>query len=140
LKILPGFNFLEGIFSHDKIKGDRILFTEISDCINRIGFPRPFKFDIGSGELEILSNSSPHHLEAVVGLNNLFSHFVGRQRSRNEDHLLESKGLPNLFGSPKVTQVNRIESTPKQPDPFFDSRTLNRKLLLRESWENGMME
>jgi hypothetical protein len=38
---------------------------------------------------------------------------VGRVRSWNKDHLLESEGFSNLFGSPKVTQVNGIEGTPK---------------------------
>jgi DNA helicase HerA-like ATPase len=75
--------------------------------------------------LGILPGGSLHHLEAVVGFNNLFSHFVGRVRSWNKDHLLESEGLPNLFGSPKVTQVNGIEGTSEKPDPSLSSPCLD---------------
>jgi len=66
-----------------------------------------------------------HHLEAVVGLNNLSSHFVGRERSWNKDHLLKFERLPNLFGSPEVTQVDGIEGTPKKPDPSLSSPLLD---------------
>jgi hypothetical protein len=61
----------------------------------------------------------------VVGFNNLFVHFMGRYCRRNKDYLLESEGLSNLFGSPKVTQVNGIEGTPKKPNPFLCSSLLD---------------
>jgi hypothetical protein len=132
LKILPSFNFHEGISSQDKIQGVPELLTEISDRINGIGFPRSLKLNIRSGEPGILPSGSLHHLEAVVGLNNLFSHLVGRVRSWNKDHFLESKGLSNLFGSPQVTQVNGIEGTPKKPNPPLSSPLLDLSPLLTQ--------
>ena len=103
LKILPGLNLHKSISSYNKVQGVLELLPEISEGINGIGFPRPFKFNIRHGKTRVFLNGQFHHLEAMASLNDLFLHFMGRQSSGNEDHFLKVEGLSNLFRSSEVT-------------------------------------
>jgi len=59
--------------------------------------------------MRILMNGQLHHLETVVGLDDPFRRFMGRESGGNEDHFIKMEGLSNLFRSPEVTQMNGIE-------------------------------
>jgi hypothetical protein len=49
----------------------------------------------------------------MIGLNDLFCHFMGRESSRYEDHFVKAEGFSNLFCSPEVTQMDGIECPPE---------------------------
>ena len=100
-------------------------FPEISDRINGIGFPRSPQFIIRSGEIRIFLNSTFYHFQTVMGLNDLFGHFMRREGCWYEDHFLKAERLPDLLRSPQVTQMDGIEGPPKQSNPSFFSLLLN---------------
>jgi hypothetical protein len=52
-----------------------------------------------------------------MSFNDLFRHLMRGKGCRNEDHFLKAKDLSNLFRSSEVTQMDRIESPPEQPNP-----------------------
>src|SRR5690606_5789925 len=45
---------------------------------------------------------------------------VGGLAGRNEPHLVQSGGLPRLFGDHEVAHVNRIKGTPENADAHVD--------------------
>jgi len=65
----------------------------------------------------VVRGGQPHHFESVLRLNDFFCHLVRWDGGRDEDDLLESECLPNLFCAPEVTQMNGIEGPPKQANP-----------------------
>jgi hypothetical protein len=61
----------------------------------------------------------------MIRVNDLFGILVRGSRRRDEDNLVKTKGLADLLGSPKVTDVDRVECAAEQADLSF------RDLLLR---------
>ncbi len=79
--------------------------------------------------MRITSGGQPHHLQSMLGFDHFFCHLMGRDRGRNEDHLLELICLANFFRTSEVTQMDGVEGASKQPNPptcrlFFDLSTL----------------
>jgi len=70
----------------------------------------------------------------MLGLDDFFCHFMGWNGCRDEDHLLESEGLPNLFRPPEMTPMDGIEGSSEKPNfLLFTLCFYLRILLLREN-------
>ncbi len=117
-KFLPGLNFHEGILSHDEKEISLFLLPEIPDGVNGIGFPSPFELNVRDKKIRISGRGDVNHLEPVSGVDKALPCLVRRVGGRDKDYFLKSEGLPNVFRSPEMTQMDGIEGSSKQPNPF----------------------
>ena len=78
----------------------------------------------------VLLSGEFYHLQPMIGLNDFFCHFMGREGSRYEDHFVKAEGFSNLFCSPEVTEMDGIECPPEKPDPSLFSLLFNLRLPL----------
>ena len=50
---------------------------------------------------------------------------MGRNRRRDEDHLLQAEGFSNFLCPPEMAQVDWIKGPSKETDPFFSCFPFN---------------
>jgi hypothetical protein len=116
----PGIDLQEGIQAHDEV--NLAVRTELApkmlDGLDGIGFSRALQLHFGKREPGIIGDGPADHFGPGGGVKDSFFFFVGRVGGRDKKDPVEVEGVGDLFGRPKVAQVNGIESTAEEADLF----------------------
>ena len=119
-KLPPGIDLQESIQAHDEV--DFALGGELPpkmlDGFDGIRLTRPFQLHFGKSKPGVIGDGPSDHFAPGRGIQDSFFFFVGGVGRRDKKDPVEVEGVGDLFGRPKVAQVNGIESTAEEADPF----------------------
>jgi hypothetical protein len=116
----PGIDLQEGIQAHDEVNlgvGTELA-AKMLDGLDGIRLSRALQFRFGKGEAGIIGDRPSDHFGPRRGVEDSFFFFVGRVGGRDKKDPVEFEGMGDLFGRPKVAQVNGIESAAEEADLF----------------------
>jgi hypothetical protein len=118
--LLPGADLEESIQAHDEVDlgtGTELV-AKMLDGLNGIRLPWSLQFHLGKGEAGIIGDGPSDHFGPRGGVEDPFFFFVGGVGGRDKKDLVELEGMTDLFGRPKVAQVNGIEGAAEETDLF----------------------